>query len=141
MKTALGPGLMGRQKWFGIRRAYNSRAITIPFHPCRVLWGHGRFWRAHSKCWQRSLMFLKLGRTLAKEGKDASNIVTSSMVMMVSIFIVDCHVKHDIGRSVLVSFRVCTQRGANRCTIGINRTVDSVETAIISINGNGVPCG
>jgi hypothetical protein len=56
---------------------------------------------------------LKFGRTLAKEGKDASNIVTSSMVMTVSIHKVDCHMKRDIGRSVLANFRVCAQRGAN----------------------------
>jgi hypothetical protein len=74
-------------------------------------------------------MFLKFRRTLAKEDKDTSNVVTSLMVMTVSIFIVDCPMKHDIGRSIYASFRVCTQRGANQCTIGILRTVDSVEMA------------
>jgi hypothetical protein len=86
-----------------------------------------------------------------QERKDASNIVISLMVMTVSIFTVDCHVKRDMGRSILASFRVCTRRGANRCTIGILRTVDSIEVAkllllsllkvVLSINGNGMPCG
>jgi hypothetical protein len=59
-------------------------------------------------------MFLKFGRTLTKEGKDASRVVTSLMLMMVSIVKVDCHVKRDIVRSIRRSFVECMQMGANR---------------------------
>ncbi len=76
-------------------------------------------------------MFLKFGRTLTKEGKDTSKVVTSSMVMMVSIVGGDRHMKHVIWRSILKSLVVCTQVGANRYTIGILRTVDSVEVATL----------
>ena len=59
-------------------------------------------------------MFLKLGQTLAKEGKDASSVVTSSIEMMVSIVKVDCHVKSETVRSNRRSFVVCTMMGANQ---------------------------
>jgi hypothetical protein len=59
-------------------------------------------------------MFFKIGQTLAKEGKDASSVVTSLIEMMVSIIKVDCHVKRETIRSVLRSFMVCTMMGANQ---------------------------
>jgi hypothetical protein len=112
--TPFALGSLGRRSVFGVIRAYSSCTITIPFHPWRVLWGHGRYCRACWKCQQGTHMFLKLGQTLAKEGKDASSVVTSSIEMMVSIVKVDCHVKSETVRSNRRSFVVCTMMGANQ---------------------------
>jgi hypothetical protein len=152
--------VVGIRNGVAVSRAYIFCAITIPFHPCWTLWGHGRRCNAFSKCRCNFRMRSKLGRG-SKEGIFVpTRAYTSSYVMVASIFagydFVHSSTECDgviVDPSMLGLHDDIHGEGVYCCLlIGILRTVESAQLwhgiaikirqkVVLSINGNSMPCG